>query len=152
MTSTEKIMNPTLESTYCTVKKLEQSFRASDDENKRQEIRQEVGKVINDLIAGDDTLRLVWREYKESINNGNEYINFPELIKKRQVEDYVECMQKQGLTHFTVSSTWSNAVEIAWCFQQEGCELQGMVEVIECVGYLINDFEKRPAFLFKINR
>ena len=148
-TSTNKITN--FEKAYTAVQKLENEYKSCKDENARKKAHQEICEIIQSLISEDDVQRFIWYAYKESRDNGNKYINFSNLTRKHKVNDYVRCMKKQGFTHFTMTSTWSNVVEVAWRFEEAGCELCGMTHVTVCTGCsLTRKYQNKPAFIFEL--
>lgn len=75
---------------------------------------------------------------------------FEKLYTK--IQKLKKLYKDNGIEYFTFSSTWSSAVKIAWLFKQNGCSLEGLIEINEN----IDDFEtgkmrKTPAYLFKLN-
>ena len=94
----------------------------------------------------------IWAMYKNSQDNKNQYIDFSDAIWDNEVEQIIKTLKDNGIEYFTFSSTWSSAVKIAWLFKQNGCSLEGLIEINEN----IDDFETRkikktPAYLFKLN-
>ena len=52
---------------------------------------------------------------------------------------------------FTFSSTWSSAVETAWLFVQNGCKLEGLVQINgTCQAFMREEYERVPAYVFSI--
>lgn len=149
MTSTDKIMN--FEQAYKFIQEMKEAHKDCEDEAKIQEDLRTISDMVDELVERDNVNLKVWRDYKDSLNKGNDYLDIYHTLKDEQVKPFVECMQKQGLTHFTISSTWSSMVELAWLFQQEGCEVVGMTEVADVTNTFTNEKESKPAFLFKVN-
>ena len=67
----------------------------------------------------------VYRLYEEAAERGNEYIDLNDVIWDKDVADLIQSLRENGVEHFTFSSTWSSAVEVAWLFTQNGCTLEG---------------------------
>lgn len=90
--------------------------------------------------------------YIISRRNGNELLDFSEVIWDDQVAELIACMRKNGIERFTFSSGWSSAVETAWLFLQSGCKLEGMT-MINGEEILFGDGkrEHNPAYIFSIN-
>jgi hypothetical protein len=64
----------------------------------------------------------------------------------------IESLKALGIEKFTFSSTWSSSVEVAWLFTQNGCTLEGLVEINgKCKQTFSDDFEKAHGFLFSIH-
>lgn len=52
---------------------------------------------------------------------------------------------------FTFSPSWTQALESAWLFTQNGCTLEGMVEINDrCKVILSDEHEKRHALMFRV--
>ena len=68
-----------------------------------------------------------------------------------QVSDLVQNLRDLGIEHFTFSSTWSSAVETAWLFKENGCELEGLVQInSRYTSFRKNEYEKAAAYLFRV--
>lgn len=94
----------------------------------------------------------VYRLYEDAVERGNEYIDLYNVIWEKDVAALIQSLRENGVEHFTFSSTWSSAVEIAWLFTQNGCTLEGLVEIN---GPHTNAFtgerEKVHGYLFAIH-
>ena len=71
---------------------------------------------------------LFWA-YRESIEAGNEKINFSECIWEHDIEDIANCLKKNGIVEFTISSTFSSLIETLAEFQKYGFQMAGLTEV-----------------------
>lgn len=94
----------------------------------------------------------VYRLYEDAVERDNEYIDLYNVIWEKDVAALIQSLRENGVEHFTFSSTWSSAVEIAWLFTQNGCTLEGLVEIN---GPHTNAFtgerEKVHGYLFAIH-
>lgn len=93
----------------------------------------------------------VFRLYESAMERGNEYIDLRDVIWDKDVAGLINSLRENGIRHFTFSSTWSGAVETAWLFTQNGCVLEGLVEINgPCTGIGTSEYEKVHGYLFAI--
>ena len=92
----------------------------------------------------------IWREYETARENGNDRLDISEVVWDKDVESLISCMRENGIREFTFSSGWSSAVETAWLFTQNGCELGGMVEINGSMKCFEEEHEKKHGYLFRI--
>ena len=60
-------------------------------------------------------------------------------------------MREYGIEAFTFSPSWTNALESAWLFTQNGCTMEGIVEINDrCKAILSDEYEKRHALMFRV--
>ena len=128
---------------YNKVQEAKKAYNAATTDNENNEARalyKEAGAKIEAL--GEIAIR-IYREYENSMENGNKLLDLSGVIWERDVKCLISCLRDNGIEQFTFSSIWSEAVKIAWLFQQNGCTLEGLIE--------INDHsEKIPAYLFRV--
>lgn len=94
----------------------------------------------------------VYRLYEDAVERGNEYIDLNDAIWEKDVADLIQNLRENGVDHFTFSSTWSGAVEIAWLFTQNGCTLEGLVEInSRFTDTFTGEREKVHGYLFAIH-
>lgn len=93
----------------------------------------------------------LWREYETARDNGNTRLDISEVVWDKDVEELISCMRENGISEFTFSSTWSSAVETAWLFTKNGCELGGLTEINGSMSCLTGEHEKKHGYLFKVN-
>ena len=72
------------------------------------------------------TLFWVYRASKES---GNDLIDFSEVIWDYDIEDIISTLRENGLTEFTISSTFSSLIPTLAEFEKRGCRMAGLTEV-----------------------
>ena len=92
--------------------------------------------MLKPLEELGNTAGRLWREYEISRDNGNELLDINEVVWEKDAESLISCMREIGIGQFTFSSTWSSAVETAWLFKQNGCELEGLVEINGSMNFL----------------
>ncbi|MCD7837909.1 MAG: hypothetical protein LUG65_03240 [Clostridiales bacterium] len=81
------------------------------------------------MVQKGETYCTVYRLYAEAQDRGNAYPDLRENIWDRDVKALIDAFREYGINHFTFSSGWTNTVETAWLFLQNGCKLEGMVEL-----------------------
>ena len=79
------------------------------------------------LETEDDDFGFAYRLYRQMKDCGNEYIDLSIAIHDEV--KVLNTLRKYGIERFTFSSGWSSAVESAWIFQQNGCKLEGLIEL-----------------------
>ena len=89
---------------------------------------QAIENKVKDLRAEGINPTLFWA-YRESIDAGNEKINFSECIWYHDIEDIANCLKENGIVDFTISSTFSSLIETLAGFQKHGFQMAGLTEV-----------------------
>ena len=92
----------------------------------------------------------IWREYENSREHGNLNLDLSEIVWDHQVPEIVACMKANGIASFTFSGTYTEAIRTAWLFQQEGCVLEGLVEINSRYTDAYGDSLKVPALQFRV--
>ena len=67
--------------------------------------------------------------YRKSIDAGNDLIDFNEVIWDEDIDAIVECLQENGITEFTISSTFSSLIPTLAAFDKHGFKMAGITEV-----------------------
>lgn len=67
--------------------------------------------------------------YRNSISAGNDSIDFSDCIWDYDVEKIAEGMAENGITEFTISSTFSGLIGILAEFEKHGFTMAGLTEV-----------------------
>jgi len=67
--------------------------------------------------------------YRKSTEAGNDHINFEETIWDEDIGPIASCMNENGITEFTVSSTFSGLIPTLAAFEKHGFRLEGITEV-----------------------
>ena len=93
----------------------------------------------------------LYDRYVSAQERGNAYIDWDDVIWDKDVEGFVAGLREHGIERFVFSSGWSSAVETAWKLQQNGCKLEGLVEINgkhKSFGY--DEYEKIHGYLFSL--
>lgn len=140
------------EEAYAGVQFAHLAYKAAangDERETARELYKEATAKIEDLTEIE---KCVWDAYAGAKDRGNEYLDFNDLTQAELVEDLVKCLRDCGIKAFTLSSSWSSAVEIAWLFQEAGCSVAGLVELNSPFKACMSDeFEKVHGYLFNVN-
>ena len=124
-------MKHTLEQVYTREAELERAYeaaKAAGDEAGMEKARKEYQAMEKEVLETEDSdFGFAFRLYKQMKECGNEYIDLSIAIHDEV--GTLQTLRKYGFEHFTFSSGWSSAVESAWIFQQNGCRLEGLIEL-----------------------
>ncbi|MCD7810310.1 MAG: hypothetical protein LUG91_00410 [Ruminococcus sp.] len=140
------------ESTYEKVQEIKRTFQAAASEAEKELAR----KAYHDALAkiehmGSNETRRIWNAYSDARECGNAYLDLHEVIWDKDVEPLISCMRANGIERFTFSSHCTDTTETAWLFQQNGCTLEGLIEINtpfrDCI---TGDFEKKHGLLFRV--
>ena len=71
---------------------------------------------------------LFWA-YRNSITAGNDRIDFGEAIWDSEVGEIAETLKENGITEFTISSTFSSLISTLAEFAKHGFQMAGLTEV-----------------------
>lgn len=67
--------------------------------------------------------------YKESLEDGKQFLNFSGLIFDREIPDIIAGLEKAGIDTITISSSFIGLLGILAEFEQEYWIIEGMTEV-----------------------
>ena len=143
-------MKNIFEEIYQQEAELKKQYDAADDAGK-DSIRAEYKVLMERIASLGGAAPRIWREYDKARENGNELLDINDVVWDKDVETLVTTLQKYGIEKFTFSSGWSSAVDTAWLFQQNGCKLEGLVEISGNMDYLKGEHEKLLGYLFSVN-
>ena len=140
--------------TYAQAQELKAQYNAAKEAGNEagvQAARDAYNALMEDIgAAGDNSIR-IYRLYEEARDCGNEYIDFHEVIWDKDVAGMIAALRENGISHFTFSSGWSGAVDTAWLFTQNGCRLEGLVEInSQHKAFGSEEYEKLHGYLFSI--
>lgn len=109
-------------------------------------------RALMDSVEGTGkAFARIYRMYEDAMDVGNDYIDLADIHEYQNEAETIACLREYGIETFTFSSGWSSAVDSAWAFTQNGCTLQGMVEINSRIRNFDGDgYEKAHAFLFKV--
>ena len=80
------------------------------------------------LKEGGINPTLFWA-YRNSITAGNDRIDFGEVIWDSEVGEIAETLKENGITEFTISSTFSSLIPTLAEFAKHGFQMAGLTEV-----------------------
>ena len=125
--------------------------KAAENEAGQEAARADIHELWGSIDEKGEAYARIYRDYKNARDKGNEYIDFRDVIWDKDVEGLVTCMRENGIDRFTFSSGWSSAVETAWLFKENGCELEGLIQINGDQNFFKEEeYEKVPAYLFAI--
>ena len=95
---------------------------------KIEAFEQAIESKVKDLRAEGINPTLFWA-YRQSLEAGNEKIDFSECIWEHEIEDIAKCLKENGVYEFTISSTFSSLIETLAEFHKHGFQMAGLTEV-----------------------
>lgn len=147
-------MKNTFEAAYQQELKIRAAYDAAEaagSEEGKEAARTSIHELWDGIEAQGAAYSRIYREYKNSRDKGNEYLDLHDVIWDKDVESLITCMRKTGIQLFTFSSGWSSAVETAWLFQENGCKLEGLIQINgDEDTWNDGEYKKAPAYLFSI--
>lgn len=84
--------------------------------------------------------------YRKSAEAGNDLIDFSEVIWDEDVEAIAATFKQNGITEFTISSTFSSRISTLAAFEKNGFQMAGLTEVYaNYTDWQTNERAKIPA-------
>ena len=83
---------------------------------------------VKDIRAEGINPTAFWA-YRKSIDAGNDLIDFSEVIWDEDVKPIAETFRQNGITEFTISSTFSGLIATLAAFETHGFQRAGLTEV-----------------------
>lgn len=139
------------EEIYAREQEFKNGYAAATDENGKEKAKAGHHALMESIEGLGAAACRIWREYETARENGNTRLDISEVVWDKDVESLISCMRENGISEFTFSSTWSSAVETAWLFSKNGCELSGLIEVNGSMDHLTGKHEKKHGYLFRVN-
>ena len=131
---------------------LEKRFHEAEkanDEKGMDACREGHQELIQEVRTEGEDFSNMMRLYTEMKQRGNKLLDVSGSYT--EPERIIQMFKKFGVTEFTFSSNWTNAMNTAWAFTKMGCSLKGMVEIYsDNKKFMSNEYEKGPAFLFTL--
>ena len=141
----------TFENFYNRIRDAKNAYNAARTEDEKNIARFAYKAVWDELKELGNAACRLFNEYEVSRDSGNEHLDISEVVWDKDVADLVTAMRENGIEHFTFSSTWSSAVETAWLFQQNGCKLEGLIEInSHYTKWDSDEHEKAHGYLFRV--
>lgn len=104
-----------------------------------------------ELEQMDKAFLRLYHWYEETKEVGNPHLDLHDVVWEKDVKELVDSFRRYGIERFTFSSGWSSAVETAWLFLQNGCRLEGMVELNSPhKDFDSGEYEKVHGYLFSV--
>lgn len=111
------------EELYCKVQELRKLY----NEGEKEKAQQSCNELKETIKNEENGFKEIWTMYQKAKENKNQYLDLNEVI-------------------------WDNEVKIAWLFKQNGCTLEGLIEINEGFeDFETGEMKKVPAYLFKLN-
>lgn len=73
--------------------------------------------------------RTLFFAYITSKENGNELINFNNVIWDFDIEEIAQTLRANNITEFTISSTFSSLIETLAAFEKHGISMAGLTTI-----------------------
>ena len=147
-------MNRLFAETYAKDQEIEARYDAAElknDQAAMEQARADHFALEASIQAQGKPFELLYSLYATAMKVGNQYIDLSELHEYQDAATLIASFRKYGVEAFTFSSGWSSATERAWAFLQNGCTRAGMVEINgKHKAFGSDEYEKRPAFLFRV--
>lgn len=144
-------MKNIFEELYQEHKAIRAAYEAAATDEASKEARADMADLMTGINTHGASFARVFRAYKESRDKGNDYIDFSDSIWDKDVKDLIDCLRENGIDHFTFSSGWSSAIKTAWLFQENGYQLEGLIQINGDESLLDeNEYELTPAYLFAV--
>lgn len=118
------------------------------DKSGMEEARSQMRKFLDDIEANGHTYAGGYNLYKAMREAGNKHIDLCGPI--HDPKKVIEQLKELGIESFTFSSGWTGSPETAWVFQQNGCRLEGLIELNSQYTDIDGNREKVHGYLFRI--
>ena len=129
-------------------------YEVAKTEEEKNELRNVWNAAKDKLsVLGEHTWK-IYREYAIARKNGNDILDFNDIAWEKDIPEIVRLLRENGITEFTMSSTWSSTVKVCMAFVECGCTLTGMTKIKgdkTCSLTKKNEHEILPAYVFKVN-
>lgn len=104
---------------------------------------------VKDIRAEGINPTAFWA-YRKSIEAGNDLIDFSEVIWDEDVKPIAETFRQNGITEFTISSTFSGLIPTLAAFDKLGFKMAGITEVnANYTDWQTNERARVPAIRMK---
>lgn len=109
-------------------------------------------KLFEQVIAGEITAAEsgipfdMLKAYADSRRNGNQLMDFHEVIWNREIAPISAALRTFGITEFTISTTFSSLIETLALFEKLGWKMSGIVTVnAPYYTFMGDEWEQIPA-------
>ena len=87
-----------------------------------------IANQVKDIRAEGINATAFWA-YHRSIQNGNNLIDFNEVIWDEDIEAIAAAFDANGITEFTISSNFSSLITTLAAFEAQGFKMDGLTQV-----------------------
>ena len=84
---------------------------------------------MKEIRTFEEAIKQNARNLKDLGINGNELIDFNEVIWDYDIEEIAQTLRANGITEFTISSTFSSLIETLAAFEKHGISMAGLTTV-----------------------
>ena len=96
--------------------------------------------------------RTLFFAYITSKENGNELINFNNVIWDYDIEEIAQTLRANNITEFTISNTASNFIEILAAFEKHGIIMAGLTTTnARYIDFKAGKYARIPAIKMTVN-
>jgi hypothetical protein len=146
----EEVISNDFENEYSKIREIATSLCNEKDGDIRKEILEKYDAFRAKIREKGEEYEGVFALYESMKDRNNDYVDI-DCHRNESAIEYINLFRKFGITHFTFSSTWSSAIELAWVFIQNNCGLKGMVEInSKFKNPSSRKYDKIHALLFEI--
>ena len=104
-----------------------------------------IANECKDLIAAGIEPTVFWA-YRHTMRNGNELIDFSDVIWDEDIKAIADTLDENGIAEFTISSTFSGLIATLAAFDKQGFKMAGIIEVnANYTDWMTNERSKVPA-------
>ena len=147
----DKNMTNIFEETYTKIQQLKTSYYNATTDAEREEARKEYEIIKDSFKAKSKYVNRIMRDYEVSRDNGNDILNFDDIIWDDDVEALTACMKENGIKAFTYSCRAASSIDTLWLFKQAGCTIGDLVEINIREEFYGEGYEKGHAFRITLN-
>ena len=87
-----------------------------------------IANECKNLIAAGIEPTVFWA-YRHSMRNGNDLIDFADVIWDEDIKAISDILDENGIAEFTISSTFSGLIKTLVEFEKHGFQMAGTTEV-----------------------
>lgn len=147
-------MNETLEfalEDYKGILVYEEQVKARRDAAGKQKVIKAMAGLQSQVSKEGAGFELLFWACAEAIQLGNPYPEAAHWLDAEQQALFVSACRQYGVDQFVYASAYSHAIEDAWIFLQNGCVLEGMVEINDSYKAPWEDvFQVKHGLLFRV--
>ena len=104
-----------------------------------------IANECKNLIAAGIEPTVFWA-YRHSMRNGNELIDFADVIWDEDIKAIADTLDENGITEFTISSTFSGLIATLAAFDKQDFKMAGITEVnANYTDWMTNERARVPA-------